>query len=321
MAFTMGIFMTFASAQNSLSLPNTNTQSTISKFKDCSVCPEMVALPSGEFQMGANEEDWKIISSMDRLSLAFMFAPLTYKIESPQHLVKVQGFALARYDVTREQFALFATETQFVGKGCNALNPGGIDRDKEADWSNPWFSQTDKDPVVCVSWNDSQKYIAWLNSKLPPEIPKYRLPTSEEWEYAARAGTTAPTYLNDPSKNCKFANVGDLQSKKVDFTGYNTAMEIAPCDDGYATTSPVGVFPPNPWGLYDMLGNVGQFTQNCATQFSMDLPFVTQCRQHLVRGSTWTSHPSNVRVAHKSNMESNLRTMATGFRIARDIAN
>ena len=67
MAFTMGIFMTFASAQNSLSLPNTNTQSTISKFKDCSVCPEMVALPSGEFQMGANEEDWKIISSMDKV--------------------------------------------------------------------------------------------------------------------------------------------------------------------------------------------------------------------------------------------------------------
>lgn len=285
------------------------------------MCPEMVALPSGEFQMGANEEDWKILSSMDKLSLAFMFAPLTYKIESPQHLVKIRGFALGRYDITKEQFALFATETKFVGKGCNALYPGGINSNKEADWSNPWFSQTDKDPVVCVSWDDSQKYITWLNFKLPPETPKYRLPTSEEWEYAARAGTTTPTYWNEISKNCKFANIGDLQSKKVDFTGYNTSIEIAPCDDGYATTSPVGVFPPNPWGLYDMLGNVDQFTQNCATQFSMDLPFMTQCRNHLVRGSTWTSNPSSVRAAHKSNSESNIRTMATGFRVARDIAN
>ena len=271
--------------------------------------------------MGANEDDWKILTSVDKLSMAYAFAPLTYAVESPQRLVKVQRFAMARYDITKREFAVFAAETKFEGKGCNALRPGGVDRGNEADWSNPWFSQTDKDPVVCVSWNDAQKYIAWLNTKLPLPASKYRLPTSEEWEYAARSGTTTPTYWNDPSKTCQYINTGDIQTAKIDFTGYYRSREIPTCNDGFATTSPVGTFPPNQWGLYDMLGNVNQFTQTCSTQFSVELPFIGSCSQHLIRGSSWTGSSAKVRVAQKATSDMNMRTMSNGFRLSRDISN
>ena len=268
--------------------------------------------------MGANEEDWKILTSGDKLSIAYVFVPLTYAIESPQRFVKVRRFALASHEITRGQFAVFAAETKFEGKGCNALRPGGVDRSSEADWSNPWFSQTYNDPVVCVSWNDAQKYIEWLNAKLPSQAAKYRLPTSEEWEYAARAGTTTPTYWNNIAETCRYSNTGDIQFKKVDFTGYNSNGEMVPCDDGYPTTSPVNAFPPNPWGFYDMLGNVNQLTQNCGTQFAIDISFITACTHHILHGTSWSAQPSNIRVAKKGASKASMRTMTNGFRLARD---
>ncbi|WP_081466476.1 formylglycine-generating enzyme family protein [Collimonas fungivorans] len=95
------------------------------------------------------------------------------------------------------------------------------------------------------------------------------MPTEAEWEYATRAGTTTPTYWNEPSKQCQFVNSGDQATKTVDLSGYNTHALDADCNDGYPTTSPVGAFPPNPWGLYDMLGNVGQWTEDCGTSYSL----------------------------------------------------
>ena len=102
-----------------------------------------------------------------------------------------------------------------------------------------------------MSWDDAQAYVAWLSAKTGHV---YRLPTEAEWEYAARAGTTTARYFSDhPAEFCRYSNVGDLDfsEQHPGDSGANRA-----CRDGYAFTSPVGSFPPNQFGLYDMLGNV-----------------------------------------------------------------
>jgi formylglycine-generating enzyme required for sulfatase activity len=101
----------------------------------------------------------------------------------------------------------------------------------------------DNHPVEPVSWQAAQEFCRWLSAK---EGRLYRLPTEAEWEYACRAGTTTRTYWGDDFQDRTKANVG----------GTNKEKEHAHWrDDGYEYTAPVGSFPPNPWGLYDMIGN------------------------------------------------------------------
>ena len=109
--------------------------------------------------------------------------------------------------------------------------------------------------MVCVSFEDAQAYIRWLNRKTGQH---YRLPTEAEWEYAARAGTTTRRYWGDkPDDACQYANVADQSAKKV-FPGW----AVHHCDDGYVYTAPVGSFQRNRFGLHDMLGNVWDRTQD-----------------------------------------------------------
>ncbi len=291
----------------------------LKQFKECDVCSEMVVLPSGVFWMGASEDDVRLIEKADSSLLGNLLNRSTISRETPRHQVKVKSFAIAKYPITVEQFSIFARETKFEGKGCNALHPNGQNRDDEADWHNPWFKQSNNEPVVCVSWNDAQKYILWLNSKFPESHAKYRLPTEAEWEYAARAGTTTPAYWGDASQQCKFANAGDRATKSVDFSGYNTNASIADCDDGFATTSPVGAFPPNPWGLYDMLGNAKQWINECGLTNYTSGHLSTNCARRTERGAAWSMVPSSVRAASRFDAPATLRSMGLGFRLAIDV--
>jgi formylglycine-generating enzyme required for sulfatase activity len=128
---------------------------------------------------------------------------------------------------------------------------------KGAYWDNPGFNQIDRHPVTCVSWNDAQAFIKWLNKKTGSS---YRLPSEAEWEYAARAGTkTARFWGDDPNDACSYANVAD-QTKSPD--GKFQWSDIHECTDGYWFTAPVGSFRSNAFGLYDMLGNVSEWCQD-----------------------------------------------------------
>ena len=164
-------------------------------FRDCSDCPEMVVIPAGSFLMGSSEaETTEVLESfpsdeteVDKLSLA---------TEHPQHLVTIAGsFAMGKYPVTRREFAAFVQETGYsTSGGCTLFANHKYERRVDAGWQAPGFTQTDRDPVVCVSWHDAQAYVAWLNNKLRGQTPTkddgpYRLPSEAEWEYAARAGT------------------------------------------------------------------------------------------------------------------------------------
>src|SRR5262249_49726290 len=119
-------------------------------------------------------------------------------------------------------------------------------------WNWGFGGQTNNHPVVNVSLNDAQAFCEWLSTK---ESKRYRLPKDSEWEYAARAGSTAAYYFGDDSeKLAEFENVADASARKT-FPNWKTIN----ADDGFTFTAPVGSFRPNPFGLYDMLGNVRQW--------------------------------------------------------------
>jgi len=281
-------------------------------FRDCSNgCPEMVVVQQGRFTMGApaGEEARENLPNELRGSSV------------PQHLITIRHkLAIAKFDVTRDEYAQFVAETNRPDPdSCVTVNASGTGFiAMNGNWHSPGFPQTGRDPVVCVSWDDAQAYVAWLSAKTGHV---YRLPTEAEWEYAARAGTTTARYGSDnPAELCRYTNVGDLDygEQHPGDSGVNRA-----CRDGYAFTSPVGSFPPNQFGLYDMLGNVMDWTEDCWNANYSGAPTdgaawqSGNCGRRVVRGGSWDADLSVVRSAHRREIRTSTRITTFGFRVAR----
>jgi formylglycine-generating enzyme required for sulfatase activity len=138
---------------------------------------------------------------------------------------------------------------------------------------------------VCVSWQDATAYSDWLARKTHRKV---RLPSEAEFEYAARASSSGSRYWgSDELGACRYANVLDQTALKFIPGTQNWAALVHPCSDGFAFTSPVGSFRPNRWGLYDMLGNVWEWTQDCYHDSYLGAP---------AQGTAWTSGDCNFRV-------------------------
>ena len=278
-------------------------------FRECArECPLMVVVPAGTFTMGTSRLD---IESDGR--------------EGPPHTVTfARPFAIGVYDVTRSEFARFVHATNYrTKKGCHVLDPQGrwiTDPDKN--WRDPGFMQTDRDPVVCVSWNDAQAYMSWLNGKVRTNDPRqgpYRLPSEAEWEYAARAGSTTSYYWGSEVSH-ELANYG------ID--------DCSPCGakkegrDHWYFTSPVGSFPPNAFGLYDAWGNVWQWTQDC-THYSFEgapadgSAWMTDtdraCYNRTVRGGSWLDPGWLLTPFVRNPWAPDDHNNANGFRVARTL--
>ena len=149
--------------------------------------------------------------------------------ERPYHPVTIaEPFAVGRYEVTFAEWDACVAEG-----GCNGYKP------KDKKWGRGHR------PVINVSWNDAQDYLYWLSRKTGKS---YRLLSEAEWEYAVRAGTTTAYYWgNSGDAICAYANVGE------------SAFDC----DAEEMSMPVGSFRPNPFGLYDMIGNVQEWTADC----------------------------------------------------------
>src|SRR3982751_2753274 len=157
-------------------------------FRDCLNCPEMVVIPAGHFQMGA--------AAGEKGS-----SPL----EQPVHQVSVGSFAAGRFDVTKGEWAVFSRATHRPArKGCSYTGRPGPFLDPTGSWRSTGFPQTDRHPVVCVNWQDASDYAAWLSRRTGK---RYRLLSEAEWEYAARAGSSA-AYAWGPSADHGHANYG-----------------------------------------------------------------------------------------------------------------
>jgi formylglycine-generating enzyme required for sulfatase activity len=279
-------------------------------FRDCADCPEMVVVPSGSFHMGSSEtetaRDLKTVRPYDELRIVQEYMAS----EQPRHFVSIgQSFAMGKHRVTRGEFAAFVRETGYsIGGGCTLWFNHEYPVRPEAGWQNPGFAQTDRDPVVCVNWQDAKAYLAWLNAKLQPRMlgaGPYRLPSEAEWEYSARAGTRTARWWGD-----------SIGSSKGNCDGCGSRWDRK-------QTAPADSFQPNPFGLLDMLGNAWQWMEDCWNETYAGAPedgsawTTGKCEFRVMRGGSWTNRPWVLRSSHRTRENPNIRANYIGFRVAR----
>jgi formylglycine-generating enzyme required for sulfatase activity len=215
------------------------------------------------------------------------------------------SFAVGKYDVTRDEFAAFVSATGYRVDGCYTYDggkpPGALfHNDPRADWRQVGFDQSGRAPVVCVNWSDAKAYAAWLSQKTGRQ---YRLLSEEEWQYAARGGAKS-VYGWDAKIVHEHANIGSDYCCRPEAHGR----------DRWLYTSPVGSFDPNPYGLYDMLGNVEQWTETCST---LSHEGVATCAERVLRGSNWSLPTGYAHdTAARSVGDPTVRESSIGFRVA-----
>ena len=236
------------------------------------------------------------------------------------HEVCLNAFSISKFAITREQFQRFVESNNYVTDaekhgGCYTISAGKEVLNPAATWKNPDFYQSRKDPVVCVSWNDAQAYTAWLSHV---SGKKYRLPTEAEWEFAARSGGKQEKYAgtNDDADLYHFANFCDA---KCIYDWKDPSQ-----NDGYWSTSPVGKYAPNGFGLYDMSGNVAEWMQDYfaddyyANSPKMNPTGPSSGTGHSVRGGSWRSLKSALTTTGRASAETGNAFDNVGFRVCRE---
>ena len=217
--------------------------------------------------------------------------------EKPVHEVTLLPFEIGAYEVTVSEFLRFVEAENYRGE-----KPGAEWRCK--DFMRPDFEQEDSHPVVCITWNDVQAYITWLNGKLSMDPKyKYRLPSEAEWEYAARGGVQTEYWWGDDA-------------------GKNNA-NCDGCGDEFEFTSPKASFAPNLYGLYDTAGNVWEWVNDWFGEYSTEAQTDPQGPEkgssRVIRGGSWGGSPSLVRSAGRGRLGPAVRYDYLGFRLARTL--
>ena len=259
----------------------------------------MALIPAGTFLMGSRDK-----------------AP----DEAPVHEVALAAFWMDRHEVTVAEFAAFVAATgyrteaeRFGWSGVFDAARGEWTRADGADWrrpEGPGTSAPPDEPVTQVSWNDATAFARWAGK---------RLPTEAEWEYAARGGLAGRTYAwGDELRPGGKVMANWWQGV---FPFHDTG------EDGYRGRAPVGRFPPNGYGLYDVIGNVWEW---CADWYEAAYyrrspgraPRGPEAgRERVMRGGSWMCSEnfcSNYRVASRSHATPDSGLDNVGFRCARD---
>ncbi|MEZ5904021.1 MAG: formylglycine-generating enzyme family protein [Geminicoccaceae bacterium] len=226
-----------------------------------------------------------------------------YTDEGPEHRVTIpQHFAIGVHEVTRGQFGAFVEATGYhPGDGCYIWENAAWQLKDIMSWRWPGFTQTDDQPVVCVSWDDAAAYAEWLADET---LEPYRLLSEAEWEYAARAGTRTRYWWGD-----------DIDDRRANFG--NTK----------GGTTPVGAFAANAFGLLDVQGNAGEWVNDCYHD-SYDIAgrpddgsawTSGDCSRRVLRGGSWFDGPRAQRSAYRDGNEPDYRVVGGGFRVGRTL--
>lgn len=286
--------------------------------------PKLVYIEGGWFLMG------DVLADGDRAMLA----------ETPVHEVEVGSFLLSPYEVTVAEFRKFVEKTGYRTKaetdGQGKATKEMIERGwtKYPNFKTHWFDQTDQHPAVWIAWEDAIVYCNWLSKqnglavayneltgqlldkdgKVTTDVRQvegFRLPTEAEWEFAARERGKKVRFGN--GKNVARADEINLDAREAEkkYTVKGRYREA---------TTPVGSFPPNALGLYDMSGNAWEWCSDTGVDYpdkKVINPYTLNKSGHMARGGTWSSGAANCRVTTRINWWLNAMCSATGFRIAR----
>lgn len=309
-------------------------------FRDCESCPLMVVVPAGSFEMGSTraEQDWAVEGEIEHESPGHEdgvpHPPHAADREradreNPRHQEIIpHAFAVGAFEVTRGEFERFVNETGHEGGNkCGTYELEGeqykYSTRENRNWRNPGHKQTNQDPVVCVSWEEAKAYAQWLSEETGAD---YRLLSEAEWEYAARAGTSTYRFWGDDRDNseaCAYANVRDQTPLP---NGDNWPDDMNACNDRMVLTAPVGSYNANPFGLYDMLGNVWEWAEDCWNETYAGAPgdgaarLDGDCSRRVLRGGGWSSSPAIVRSATRLRDTYTDRGYNIGFRLARTLS-
>jgi len=274
--------------------------------------PEMVVLPIGGFRMGSPDDE-----------------PGHEANETPQRSIAFRhGFAMARTEITVEQFGRFVQATHYRTDAERSGHSmvydeakGKLDARDGVTWRDDHNGQPARpqQPVLHVAWNDAQAYTIWL-SKETAQL--YRLPSEAEFEYALRAGssTAYPWPGTRPPKA-----VGDLAGTDPSPSGRHWGDAFAGYSDGYWGPAPVAHFAPNAFGLYDTVGNVAEWTQDCWHDSYRRAPESASawvnpgCTKRVTRGASWASSPAQARSAYRAPADADASNARLGFRVVREL--
>lgn len=266
-----------------------------------------VLIPPHQYHRGTSDDDVaRLQKEMPRVSENHLY------VERPQHPVTImKPYYIGKYEVTVAQFRSFIDDTHYEtsaerGHSSGAyLDSGQFDTAGGYIWKKPGHQQTDRHPVVNVSWNDQNACCDWLTRKLGVT---HRLPTEGEWEQSCRAGSATHFSQGDSVASLEgYANVADMVLWQV--RGKPNATTYVPFSDGFAHTAPVGCFLPNAFGVHDMHGNVWE---RCADDHdteayrkigssgAVDPDHGRQTEQRAVRAGGWPDGPEYARSAERS---------------------
>ena len=251
-------------------------------FKDCPQCPDMVVVPAGQFKLGSPSREAQRAPD-----------------EGPQLNVRIaKPFAVGKLEVTFAEW-----DACVADGGCNAYKPS------DQEWGRG------KHPVINVSWFDARAYTAWLSRKTKKP---YRLLSEAEWEYVARARSSAAYWWGNTVKNGQ-ANFDRTSARGSQQPG--TPLR---------RTMPAMSFKPNAWGLYETHGNVWEWVADCwyekysaafkAERLQGKPALGSDCKMRVMRGGAWNSPASSLRSANRARFVARNRYFNLGFRVARTLS-
>lgn len=275
--------------------------------------PALVVLPTGSFAMGSNDDERGHDAN-----------------ESPRHDVALaKGFALSRNEISVGQFREFVRASGYVpdsvrlgGSSVYDEASGGLRDDDDATWQSDYAGKpaTDDLPVINVSWNDARAYAAWLARR---SGQRYRLPSESEFEYALRGGTTTRYWWGDGTPTSRVENLTGGGDRSA--SGRRWSNALSGYKDGFWGPAPVHSFAANPFGLFDIGGNVSEWVQDCwhdnynrapRDGSAWDNP---GCGRRVVRGGSWGSAPDMLRSAFRQGAGADTRSARVGFRVLREL--
>jgi formylglycine-generating enzyme required for sulfatase activity len=280
--------------------------------------PKMIKITGGSFLMGSTEVEINSVKPEGSESLIRYKEKI--KDELKQRNISLKDFEISETEITIGQFKQFVNQSKIkINNNCSSFDyskrktAGDIDY---VNWENPGFEQTDNHPVTCITWQEAQEYIKWLNQNTGK---KYRLLSEAEWEYVAKAGCTSQYNIAGQCKE-------KIEPSQANFDGRIQFNGSQISDLKRVGTQAVGSYQPNQMNVYDMHGNIAEFVEDCheinylrqqPTDGSAHRVNDCQFSHRVSRGGSWNDAPYRLRANYRSSTF--YSNNATGFRLARSL--